>query len=42
MIVLGEIENTGEEAIVAYFKALFQNLPGWPEKNLSQDNWCPS
>jgi hypothetical protein len=24
MIVLGEIENIGEEAIVAYFKAVFE------------------
>jgi hypothetical protein len=42
MIVLGESENIGEEAVVTYFKALFQNLPGWAEENLSQDNWCPS
>jgi hypothetical protein len=39
MIVLGEIENIGEEAIMAYFKALFRNLPAWAEENLSQDNW---
>jgi hypothetical protein len=28
MNVLGRIDNAGEEAIVAYFKALFRNLPG--------------
>jgi hypothetical protein len=37
-MVLGEIESTGEEAIVAYFKALSWNLPGWAEENLCQDN----
>jgi hypothetical protein len=37
MMVLGEIENTGEEAIVAYFKTLSQNLPVWNEKTC-QDN----
>jgi hypothetical protein len=42
MIVLDESENIGEEAIVAYFKALFWNLPVWAEENLSQDNWFPS
>lgn len=36
--MLGEIENIGEEAIVAYFKPLFWNLPGWAEENLGQDN----
>jgi hypothetical protein len=28
-----ELEGMWKEAVVAYFEALSQHLPGWPEEN---------
>jgi hypothetical protein len=33
MIIYGELEWTGKEEIVAYFKILSQHLPGMTDKN---------
>jgi hypothetical protein len=33
MIIYGELEKNGKEAVMAFFKVLFQPPPGETEKN---------